>query len=82
MLTAEQPKHSVMRAEPKVSSGCVRCGHCKSLAPEWEKLAKSTKGLLNVAAVDADANKQIGGVRGLHRHPPFSWPTAPSRQIG
>jgi thiol-disulfide isomerase/thioredoxin len=28
------------------------CGHCKSLAPEWEKLAKALDGVIKVGAVD------------------------------
>ena len=37
------------------------CGHCKSLAPEYEKLAKALEGIVNVGAVDADAHRDIGG---------------------
>ncbi|OWF51690.1 protein disulfide-isomerase A6-like [Mizuhopecten yessoensis] len=37
------------------------CGHCKSLAPEWKKAAKALKGVVKIAAVDADAHGQLGG---------------------
>jgi protein disulfide-isomerase A6 len=35
------------------------CGHCKSLAPEWEKAAKAVKGLYRIAAVDATENEAL-----------------------
>ncbi|XP_069107167.1 protein disulfide-isomerase A6 homolog isoform X2 [Argopecten irradians] len=44
------------------------CGHCQSLAPEWKKAAKALKGVVKVAAVDADAHGQLGqryGVQGF-----------------
>ena len=35
------------------------CGHCKSLAPEWQKAAKELNGIARVAAVDCDAHKEL-----------------------
>lgn len=46
-----------------------RCGHCKALTPEYEKLAKAMKGLLCVAAVDADEHKGIAGKYGVKGFP-------------
>eukprot|EP01063_Lacrimia_lanifica_P017633 TRINITY_DN2467_c0_g1_i1.p2 TRINITY_DN2467_c0_g1~~TRINITY_DN2467_c0_g1_i1.p2 ORF type:complete len:417 (+),score=203.14 TRINITY_DN2467_c0_g1_i1:51-1301(+) len=37
------------------------CGHCRNLVPEMEKAAKALKGIVTVAAVDADAHKSVGG---------------------
>jgi len=33
------------------------CGHCQRLAPEWEKAANILKGIVKVAAVDAQAEQ-------------------------
>jgi len=35
------------------------CGHCKSLAPDWEVLAKKLKGSINVAKVDASKYREL-----------------------
>jgi protein disulfide-isomerase A6 len=37
------------------------CGHCKALAPEYEKAAKALEGIVNIASVDADAHRDLGG---------------------
>jgi protein disulfide-isomerase A6 len=40
------------------------CGHCKNLAPEYEKAAKALKGIANIASVDATKERpdeQISG---------------------
>ena len=49
------------------------CGHCKNLAPEWEKAAKALKGIIKVGAVDADAYKSLGGKYGVKGFPTIKW---------
>lgn len=36
------------------------CGHCKSLAPEYEKAAKALKGIINLGAVDMTEDGDVG----------------------
>ena len=45
------------------------CGHCKALAPEYEKAAKALEGIVNIAAVDADAHRDLGGQYGVQGFP-------------
>jgi protein disulfide-isomerase A6 len=59
------------RAPPPTLPGAPpprRCGHCKALQPEWEAAAGALKGVVNVAAVDADAHGSLAqqyGIRGF-----------------
>ncbi|KAL0050174.1 hypothetical protein WJX82_005825 [Trebouxia sp. C0006] len=45
------------------------CGHCKQLAPEWSKVAKSFKGIGKVAAVNCEEDKQLCGKHGVKGYP-------------
>ncbi len=49
------------------------CGHCKQLAPEWEKAAKALKGVIKVGAVDMDAHKEVGGPYNVKGFPTIKW---------
>lgn len=45
------------------------CGHCQALVPEYEKAAAALKGVITVAAVDADAHKQVASEQGVSGFP-------------
>jgi len=45
------------------------CGHCKNLAPEWIKAAKALKGIVNVGAVDMDADQSVGSPYNIRGFP-------------
>jgi len=51
------------------------CGHCKHLAPEWEKLAIAFQNehKVVIAKVDADAHKGIGTKYGVTGFPTIKW---------
>jgi protein disulfide-isomerase A6 len=36
------------------------CGHCKTLAPEYEKAAKALSGIIKIGAVDMTTDQQVG----------------------
>lgn len=52
------------------------CGHCKNLAPVYEELAlafESSKDKVQVAKVDADAEKSLGKRFGVQGFPTLKW---------
>eukprot|EP00298_Acanthocystis_sp_HF-20_P006430 c16294_g1_i1.p1 GENE.c16294_g1_i1~~c16294_g1_i1.p1 ORF type:complete len:443 (+),score=235.84 c16294_g1_i1:145-1473(+) len=58
------------------------CGHCKQLAPIWDQVATKLKGIVKVAAVDADVEKELGGRFGIKGFPTikvFGSPVASSK---
>ncbi|KAF4373056.1 hypothetical protein G4B88_008849 [Cannabis sativa] len=40
------------------------CGHCQALTPIWEKAATVLKGVVGVAALDADEHKSFAQIKG------------------
>jgi protein disulfide-isomerase A6 len=52
------------------------CGHCKNLAPVYEELAlslESQKDKVQIAKVDADAEKELGRRFGVQGFPTLKW---------
>ncbi len=45
------------------------CGHCKTLRPEWAKLATKMKGIAKVAKIDASIHRKFDQVYGLKGYP-------------
>ncbi|XP_030384222.1 protein disulfide-isomerase A6 homolog [Scaptodrosophila lebanonensis] len=45
------------------------CGHCRSLIPEYKKLAKAVKGIVKVGSVNADEHNALGGQYGVRGFP-------------
>jgi len=45
------------------------CGHCKTLRPEWAKLATRLKGVAKVAKIDASVNRQFDQTYALKGYP-------------
>lgn len=42
------------------------CGHCRNMAPEWEKAAEALKGIVNMGAIDASVHKiNVQGIQGF-----------------
>ena len=45
------------------------CGHCKSLAPEFEKAAKALKGFVRLGAVDMTVHGSVGSKYNIQGYP-------------
>lgn len=45
------------------------CGHCRELAPKWSKAAASLHGVVKVAAVNCDEQKQLCAKHGVQGYP-------------
>ena len=45
------------------------CGHCKNLAPTWDKIAVTLKGKVKVAKVDSTVEKSLAGRFGVQGYP-------------
>jgi len=45
------------------------CGHCKALAPEFEKAAKNLEGLVKVGAVDMTQHGTVGSPYNIQGYP-------------
>ena len=45
------------------------CGHCKTLRPEWAKLATKLKGVAKVAKIDASIHRKFDSVYALKGYP-------------
>ncbi|SJX61895.1 probable protein disulfide-isomerase precursor [Sporisorium reilianum f. sp. reilianum] len=59
------------------------CGHCKSLAPIYEKVADAfaqQKDTVLIAKVDADKNKELGQQAGIKGFPTLKWYPAGSTE--
>lgn len=49
------------------------CGHCKKLAPEYEKVAEQFAGRAGFAAVDATEEKQLARIYNIKGYPSLRW---------
>jgi len=81
-LTPDNFDDHVGKGEPAfVEFFAPWCGHCKSLAPEYEKVATAFAKLpVKVASVDADKYKDLGGRFGVSGFPTLKYFPAGSQE--
>jgi len=70
-LTAGNFNHLVVNSDDiwLVEFYAPWCGHCRSLAPEWQKAATALKGVVKVGAVDMDVHGSVGGPYNIRGFP-------------
>jgi len=60
VLTSENIDEHLSSGDWMIKFYAPWCGHCKRLAPTWEKLATELKGKVNVGKVDASIYRALG----------------------
>lgn len=70
-LTAENFESEVLNSENLwiVEFYAPWCGHCKNLAPEFEKAARGLKGFVRLGAVDMTVHGSVGGKYNIQGYP-------------
>lgn len=85
-LTAQTFKSKVMLDHPDdvwlVEFMAPWCGHCKSLAPEWEVAAKTLMGKVHLAVVDATVETELASTYGIAGYPTIKVFNLPNEKPG
>ncbi|KAF9389893.1 hypothetical protein CPB97_010406 [Podila verticillata] len=69
VLDSKSYKETIQNGPWLVEYYAPWCGHCKALAPIYDKLAVALKGKVNVAKVDCPANEDVCRSQGVRAYP-------------